>query len=246
MWEALDLQVQQTKTLASIHFFEELDQTTRQQIETQCRWRQFKSGQRIIDFGSDSRDIFFVIEGAVSVVNFSASGREVAFATVKAGDCFGELAAIDGEPRSASVVAIEESVVATMPPNAFLKLLQERVEITFKVLKHLSHMVRAGDVRIMELSTLAATQRVFAELLRMAVPDAAGAGLWIVRPMPPLREIASRVSTTRETAARALSQLSSIDLLRRKGRNLYLMDRAKLEELVNALNFAQSGKAVKH
>lgn len=187
-----------------------------------------------------------MIQGAVNVVNFSASGREVAFATIEAGDCFGELAAIDGKPRSASVVAIRESLVATMTSNAFLKLLQERVEVTFRVLKHLTNMVRAGDVRIMELSTLAATQRVFAELLRMAVPDTAATGLWIVQPMPPLREIASRVSTTRETAARALSQLSSIDLLRRKGRSLYLMDRAKLEEFVNALNFAQSGRAVKH
>lgn len=240
------MQIDQARTLAGIHFFEGLDAAARQPIEARCRWRQIRAGQRIIDFGSDSRDVFFVIEGAVSVVNFSASGREVAFATVEAGDCFGELAAIDGRPRSASVVAIRESVVATMPSNAFLKLLQERVEVTFKVLNHLSHMVRAGDVRIMELSTLAATQRVFAELLRMAVPDAAVAGLWIVRPMPPLREIASRVSTTRETAARALSQLSSIDLLRRKGRNLYLMDRAKLEEFVNALKFAQNGRAAKH
>lgn len=240
------MQIDQPRTLANINFFEGLDQAARERIEAQCRWRQFKSGQRIIDFGSDSRDVFFVAEGAVSVVNFSASGREVAFATVEAGDCFGELAAIDGRPRSASVVAIRDSLVATMPSSAFLKVLQERVEVTFKVLKHLSHMVRAGDVRIMELSTLAATQRVFAELLRMAVPDAAVPGLWIVRPMPPLREIASRVSTTRETAARALSQLSSIDLLRRKGRNLYLMDRAKLEEFVNALNFAQNGRAAKH
>ncbi len=246
MWEALNLQVHQPRTLASIHFFEGLNQAEREQIEAQCRWRRFKPGQRIIDFGTASRDVFFVIQGTVSVVNFSASGREVAFATIEAGDCFGELAAIDGQPRSASVVTVEEAVVATIPSNAFVKLLQERVEVTFKVLKHLSQMVRTGDLRIMELSTLAATQRVFAELLRRAVPDAAVPGLWVVRPMPPLREIASRVSTTRETAARALSQLRSIDLLRRKGRNLYLMDRAKLEEFVNALNFAQDSKATKH
>jgi CRP-like cAMP-binding protein len=236
------LQIDQARTLAGIHFFEDLDAAARQPIEAQCRWRQVRAGQRIIDFGSDSRDIFFVLHGAVSVVNFSVSGREVAFATVEAGDCFGELAAIDGRPRSASVVAIKDSLIATMPAGAFLKILHEQVEVTFKVLEKLSHMVRAGDVRIMELSTLAATQRVYAEVLRMAVPDAAVPGLWVVRPLPPLREIASRVSTTRETTARALSQLSAIDLLRRKGRNLYLMDRAKLEEFVSALNFAQNGK----
>lgn len=233
----------QARTLEGIHFFADLDPATRRKLEAQCRWRRVETGQRIIDFGSESRDVFFVAEGAVSVVNFSVTGREIAFATVEAGDSFGELAAIDGQPRSASVVALQDSLVATMPAGAFLEVLQEKVEVTFKVLKRLSQMVRAGDVRIMELSTLAATQRVYAELLRMARPDAAVSSLWIVRPLPPLREIASRVSTTRETAARALSQIGTAGLVRRKGRNLYLMDRAKLEELVNALNFAEANNA---
>jgi DNA-binding GntR family transcriptional regulator len=60
-------------------------------------------------------------------------------------------------------------------------------------------------------------------------------GLWVVRPLPPLREVASRVSTTRETVARALSQLYPTGLVTRKGRNLYLMDRDKLEQLVKSL-----------
>jgi CRP-like cAMP-binding protein len=231
------------KTLEGIHFFADLDSSGRQELESQCRWRRYQAGQRIIDFGSETRDVFFVAEGAVSIVNFSLSGREIAFATVEAGDSFGELAAIDGRPRSASVVAIQDSLIAIMPPGAFLKVLQEKVEVTFKVLKRLSHMVRAGDVRIMELSTLAAAQRVYAELLRMARPDAAVPSLWIVQPLPPLREIASRVSTTRETAARALSQITAAGLARRKGRNLYLMDRAKLEEFVNALHFAETNHA---
>ncbi len=231
------------KSLAGIKFFEGLDPTERRKLESRCLWRRIGAGQRIIDFGSERRDVFFVIQGSVSVVNFSASGREVAFATVAAGDCFGELAAIDGMPRSASVVATEDSLVATMPSETFLKVLQERVEVTFKVLKRLSHIVRTGDVRIMELSTLAAAQRVYAELLRMARPDAAVRGLWIVRPLPPLREIASRVSTTRETTARAMSQLTATGLTRRKGRNLYLMDRAKLEEFVSALSFAETQNA---
>ncbi len=231
------------KSLEDIHFFADLDSKVRQKLETQCRWRRVHAGQRIIDFGSETRDVFFVAEGAVSVVNFSLSGREIAFASVEAGDSFGELSAIDGRPRSASVVAVQDSLIATMPSRTFLKVLQERVEVTFKVLKRLSHMVRSGDVRIMELSTLAATQRVYAELLRMAQPDAAVPSLWIVRPLPPLREIASRVSTTRETAARALSQITAAGLVRRKGRNLYLMDRAKLEEVVNALHFAETSQA---
>ena len=108
-------------------------------------------------------------------------------------------------------------------------------EVTFKLLTRLSQMVRAGDVRIMELSTLAASNRIYAELLRMAEPDAAGTGLFVIRNLPPLREIASRVGTTRETAARAMAQIYRTDIVRRRGRNLYLLDRAALEDRIKAL-----------
>jgi len=228
------------RTLANIHIYEGLNEAELKRLDARCRWRRVKPGERLIDFGAESRDVYFVIEGAVSVVNFSASGREIAFATVEAGDLFGEISAIDEQPRSASVVAIGDTLIATLPAGTFIDLLKTNAEVSYRLVKRMSRVVRAGDIRIMELSTLAATQRVYAEVLRMAQPDAAVAGLWVVRPLPPLREIASRVSTTRETAARALSQVYATGLMRRKGRNLYLMDKAKLEEVVSALHFAET------
>src|SRR5437764_836002 len=72
-------------------------------------------------------------------------------------------------------------------------------------------------------------------ILRMAQPDAAVPGLWLVRPLPPMHEIASMTSTTRETVNRAISQLYPSGLLKRKGRNLYIMERNKLEDMVQAL-----------
>jgi CRP-like cAMP-binding protein len=230
------------RTLKGIVLFDRLDDAERQRLEATCQWRTYRPGQPVIESGSDGREVFFVVRGAVNIINFSPSRREVAFAIAREGDYFGELAAIDQLPRSASAVAVEESFLATLPSEVFVDLLKRRVEVTFRVLQGLAHMVRTSDVRIMELSTLPATQRVYAELLRMAVPDAAVPTLWVVRPLPPLREVASRVSTTRETVARALSQLYPTGLLRRKGRNLYLMDRRRFEEIANALQ-SRSGRS---
>ena len=223
------------RTLKGIALFDRLDDEERQRLEAVCQWRVYRPGQPVIESGSDGREVLFIVRGSVNIINFSATRREVAFATAREGDYFGELAAIDQLPRSASAVAIEESLLAALPSEVFVDLLKRRVEVTFRVLQGLAHMVRTSDVRIMELSTLPATQRVYSELLRMAVPDAAVPSLWVVRPLPPLREIASRVSTTRETVARSLSQLYPTGLLRRKGRNLYLMDRRRFEEIANAL-----------
>jgi DNA-binding GntR family transcriptional regulator len=69
----------------------------------------------------------------------------------------------------------------------------------------------------------------------MARPDTAVPGRWVVRPLPPLREIAGRVSTTRETVARALGQLYPSGLVKRSGRTLYITDREKLQAFVQSL-----------
>jgi CRP-like cAMP-binding protein len=231
------------KSLRSIELFTGLDDAEIRKLEARCRWRRYRDGERVLDSGSASRDVYFVATGAVSIVNFSLSGKEVTLATAKAGGYFGELAAIDNQPRSASVVAVEDSLIAIMPPQTFIDLLTSHAEVTFRVAKRLAEIVRLGDQRIMELSTLAATQRVYAELLRMAEPDAAVPGLWVIRPLPPVREIASRVSTTRETAARALAHLYPTGLIRRKGRSLYLMDRDGLQEAIETLQADKPGKA---
>ena len=221
-------------TLAGIKLLSALSAGELAHLEARCRWRRYKAGERVFARGEKTRDVFFLIEGRTNIVDFSLSGREVAFASAEAGDSFGELAAIDGQPRSTTVVAAEPSHMAVLGHEPFIDLLKRDGATALLVLDRLADIVRRSDERIMELSTLAATHRVYAELLRMAKPDVASPDLWVVRPLPPLREIASRVSTTRETVARALSQLYPTGLLRRKGRNLYLMDRAGLETRLQA------------
>jgi CRP-like cAMP-binding protein len=220
----------QERTLDCVSVFGALDVAERAKIQSLCRWRKCKSGESIFEAGSPSDEVFFICDGAVNIVDFSPAGREVTFATLHTGELFGELAAIDGRPRSAGVVAAGDCLLATLSSKHFLDLLRQNAGFSFALLERLAHMVRTGDVRVMELSTLGAAKRIYAELLRMAEPDAATPGLWIIRPLPPLREIGSRVGTTRETVARTLSQLYPSGLIRRKGRNLYLMDRAKFEQ----------------
>ena len=155
-------------------------------------------------------------------------------ATARAGDSVAELAAIDEQPRSASVVASEDSLLAVLPPEPFVELLKRHGEITFQLLQRLSKIVRAGDERIVEVSSLEAINRIYEQLLRLAKPDEAVPELWVVKPLPPLRELASRASTTRELVSSALHRLYPSGVIRRKGANLYIMDREALEDLVRA------------
>jgi hypothetical protein len=88
----------------------------------------------------------------------------------------------------------------------------------------------------MDLATLGAMQRVVLELCRAATPDPITNGSWLIYPTPPQREFAARASTTRETVARVFAQLSDVNLIRRKGRTLYLADKTQLERMAQRLS----------
>ena len=149
-----------SRRLGDFNLLEELGEADKRTLEQRCHKRTYSRNETILDKGSQSREVFFVLRGAVSVITFSPAGREVTLASVKSGDFFGELAAIDGQPRSASVTAIEKTEIAIMPPDTFLDLMRGHPGVCFNLMQRLARMVRASGIRILELSTLQAAQRV--------------------------------------------------------------------------------------
>src|SRR5262249_12324067 len=83
------------QTLAGNKMLTPLDRAAVAKLEGQCSWRHAHAGEPILSRDSDSRDVFFVVRGRLRIVNFSPSGREVAYAIAIPGDFFGEMAAID-------------------------------------------------------------------------------------------------------------------------------------------------------
>ncbi len=223
------------QTLANVDLMKGIDAPELTRLERRCIWRCCQSGEQILSRDSDSRDVLFVVSGRLRIVNHSRAGREVAYATVDAGGYCGELAAIDGEPRSASVFAMEDGLLALMSPGTFNEFLAENAPVAMKVLRRLARIVRSCDERIMDLSTLGALQRVYSYLLKLAQPDPVITGAHSIYPMPTQQTIASEVGTTRETVARALSGLTAADLVERRGRTLYILDKEHLKTLAERL-----------
>ena len=115
-------------TLSGIPLLSSLEPAALHSLEQRCRWQRYHAHDEIIGRESDSRDVYFVITGRVRVVNHSLSGREIAFHEMDAGNYFGELAAIDGRPRSATVVALNDSLLASVSPDTFTNLLHDHPE----------------------------------------------------------------------------------------------------------------------
>jgi CRP-like cAMP-binding protein len=202
-------------------------------LERRCRWRRYGAGEQILDRDSTTRDVLFITEGRIRVVNYAASGREIAYAVVEAGGHVGELSAIDGEARSATVVAVTDCTIGSLSAEAFGELLERHAAVAVALLRHLSRIIRTGDERIAELSVLGAVPRVYRELLRLAEPDPSDADAWRIAELPTQQDIASRVGATRETVARALGQIVTTGVVQRRGRTLLIRDREMLEELGN-------------
>jgi CRP/FNR family cyclic AMP-dependent transcriptional regulator len=219
-------------TLAGITLLAQLPDAALAAIEKQCVWRRFANHEQIIDRDSESRDIYFIAKGQVRVVNYSASGREVSFDDVEAGGFFGELSAIDGRPRSASVVAMTDTIVASLSSNVFNHLIEEHPQVALAMVRRLAEVVRRATDRIMDLSTLGAHNRVHAELLRLCRQHDDSGNTATIDPAPIHADIASRVSTTRETVARVLSDLARNGLVSRRKHGLIVHDVGRLEDLV--------------
>jgi CRP-like cAMP-binding protein len=217
--------------LGKIRLLGGLSEQELQTLETQCRWHQYSANGQIVDQNDEDRDVFFVVEGSVRLVSYTLAGREITFSNVPTGAYFGEVSAIDGGRRATGAVAAEDCRLASVTPEVFRKLMANHSEVNQKVLERLAGAIRDSDDRIIDLCTLPAPQRVYAELMRMSEEDTVAPGTWVVRPMRTHAEIASRANTTRETVTRALGHVVANGIVERMSKSLYIRDRDELARL---------------
>jgi len=219
-------------SLSGIDLLSDLEPAELKKVEQACSFKRYTSQEQIIDRQSDSKDVFFVVEGTVRVVNYSLSGREITLDDLAKGNYFGELAAIDGAPRSASVMALDHCLIASLPQERFLGLFGKHPDIALKVMKMLTGIIRMSTNRIMDLSTLAANNRVHADVLRLARIHSKGDNTAAISPIPTHSDIASRASTTRETVARVFGDLAKIGIVERQKEALMVLDVEQLSDMV--------------
>ena len=221
-----------SQSLSGIKLLNSLTENDLKKLEQRCNWQLVSQQEVIVDRQSESSDVYFVVSGKVRVVNFSVSGREITFDEMAAGGYFGQLAALDNQPRSANVVAIEDSVLASLSQQPFKDLLLEYPKIALELLLEMAQIIRTSTDRIMDLSTIGAHNRVHAEILRLAQEEILDDNTAKIEPVPIHGDVASRVSTTRETVARVFSDLTKRKLMERKDNALIITDLEVLHDIV--------------
>lgn len=197
-------------------------------IVSQCRGLAVPAGREIIGAGDASGDVFLLAAGTVRVSVHSAAGQLVSFRDAGPGEVLGEVSALDGGQRTASVTAVTDCRLLRLGHAPFLALLAAEPAFALAVMRHLAGLVRDLSARLQSVTTDRADQRVRMELLRMSLASADA----VLDPAPTHAEIAARIGTQREAVSRELARLAGLGLVRRQGRRLAVTDLDALRRLV--------------
>lgn len=220
--------------LARFELLRGLDADTLREIETRCRFVTYEPHGLILDLDDQTNDVYFVLSGEVRIIYRSPVGREVILGEIGAGGLFGEIAAIDREPRSANVTALSRSEICIMPSALFLELIDRVPQLKSHLLRLLASRIRTLNARLAEHSFLQARFRLYAELLRLARPRAGAAGESVISPPPFQHDLANRIGARREVVSRELSALEKEGLVEKTRGGLVLKDPQELNRRIYA------------
>ena len=194
-----------TVHLQNIPLLSGLEAETLGQVGASMLFRKAEKGNYILHKGGAGDHLLFLLAGRLRVVDLTEDGREIGLSVLAPGDYFGELSIIDGQPRSASVVATEPSLIGLLPAPQAASLIYSQPLVARRVMNRLAQKIRAASNHRSILGMQNAHQRVFA-LLAQLVKIAPG-GLAVIDNVPTQQEIAIMANTSRETVSRALQVL---------------------------------------
>lgn len=219
-------------SLAGVQLFRELSEAERTAIEAKCGYRRFGAGDVMVARYGAGNAVYFLLSGTGRVVHYLPGEDEITIATVGPGDTIGEIAAVDGLGRSATIIANEDCTVAELPRNEFHALVTRHGGVALALLCRWAAIIRELDDKFSYVSTISPDQRVYSQLVRLARREQASTERWLVRELPSHQELAEWAQTSRESVAAAIAELYRRGIAERRHKSLVIHDYAMLKSLV--------------
>ncbi len=212
--------------LATVPLFRSLAPAEVAAFAQMAREKSYPKGSVIL-FEDDPGDSLFVVRaGRVKVVLVSEDGREVILGILGVGEHFGELSLIDDQPRSAHVVAMEESTLLVLRREDFRRRVEQNPAVAWALLLELSRRLRRADEKIGALVLLDVPGRI----ARMILDAAAEAGSDLIEKPLTHQTIAHVIGASRETVSRAMREFVEAGWISTERRRIRITDRAALEK----------------
>lgn len=191
--------------LKQVDLFASLSDEDIRELMSVAKQRTFRSGEVIFHRDDPGQVLYVIKDGKVKISLISPDGQEIALAVLGKGECFGELALLDGEPRSADAIALERVQCYTLQRSDFHKAIMKNPKIAIEVLEVLSRRLRRTDEQVENLIFLDVYGRVAKKLLELAeehgakVDDGTRIEVRLTQ-----QELASMVGASRESVNKVL------------------------------------------
>ena len=222
----MDLQ-HRAGVLARTELFGGIDEAARRRIAEHVAERVVERGQCVFTQDEPGDRMYVLADGAVKLFVASRDGGIVELVRHRPPATFGEVALLDGGPRSASAEAVERSTLLVVTRAELLQLLRAEDQVAEALLSTLGAMVRRTTRQVSDLAFLDLQGRIARRLLALATE---GDGLPRTRRVTQA-ELASMVSGARQTVNQALRSLESRGYIRAGGGGFEILDRERLELL---------------
>ncbi|MFK7692406.1 Crp/Fnr family transcriptional regulator [Paenibacillus sp. HJGM_3] len=213
------------ESLRVIPLFSNLDDFQLQSIANKCTTRTYKAGTILFRENEPGTVFYLVVSGAVKIYTSNRQGEDKIMSILTAGDSFGELALLDGKPRSATAQAIEETTVISLALRSFQSLLKNHFDINLNILKQLSSRLRETNQQVHDLTYMDAKQRVVKNLVKLANDHGNRIGTSLVRIQINLNydELSQLAGVSKPLVFQVLNELQTKRILTVSG-NKFLLD----------------------
>jgi CRP/FNR family transcriptional regulator/CRP/FNR family cyclic AMP-dependent transcriptional regulator len=196
------------------------------------RERSYRGHTYLCHQGDDAGDVFFLIDGRVEISSTASNGTRILHATLDRPQFFGELAVLGEIPRTASVLALEDTTVWALPAAEWIGFLTSEPAAGRAVLRALARQVHSSEAFVDDLLFLDLKGRVAKRLLQFAtssLEELPADGTPI--PVVTHADLASMCGGSRENVTRVLSEFQRRSLIAKDGRRYVLMKVAGLAKL---------------
>ncbi len=222
--------------LKGVDLFSPLDDQQIALLAPMAHEKNYDKGEAILFEDDDSHQGFFlIVSGEVKVVLTSMDGKETILASLKEGDFFGEMALLDGEPRSATVRAVDSSLLLAIRRDDFLQFLKKHPDVALVLLAEMSRRLRKSNKQVSSLALMGVHGRVAEALLKLMEERGVrqktreGKSIVVIHDRPTQQFIADMSGSARETVSRVLKHFEQKGWIAVDGRNLVIIDPGKLQ-----------------
>ncbi|MDC4203983.1 MAG: Crp/Fnr family transcriptional regulator [Candidatus Manganitrophus sp.] len=216
--------------LRHVPFFQDLSAEELAKLAPLLREASYRKNEVLFRTNDPGNTLFILRSGRVKVTLTDRHGREVILRVLQPGEIFGEMAVLDGYPRSATVTALEKSYASTLDRDSFLRFIQSHPQWSLKMLATMSRRLRKANERISSAILSDAHGKVSRVLLDL-IPE----GEWEgkregirVRLALTRQQLAAMAGVTRETFIRVLKEFERAGSIRTEGKEIIILKQADL------------------